>query len=268
MKIKKQNNKVAVLALSSLLVVGMVAGTLAVFNTDFEVGNNFKVGNPGGKFVETFKAPTSEIVYDGEFEKSGSVYNLGEVALYAKAEITAEWSGDNNDFNGVLEDKLNPSKNKFAATLNFEDTADITDFEPDNIGVTSSNNKTASWKYDSNKNAFLYYGADGTETKQVPIPAKEESKPFLSSVKFDKNDLVEVEGSNKYYIADGWDSINKKPTLTATPYDTQDKAVDALKLSASTDRNIYYYEESVLTHPDYKGELDVTITCVLSDEAF
>lgn len=266
MKIKKQNNKLAVLALSSLLVVGMVAGTLAVFEANFEVSNEFKVGQPGGKFVEEFDAPTSEIIYGGDYKKSGSVFNQGEVALYAKADIKAVWSSDTS-FDGVLVDNPDPTKKEYAAILHFGNTADVTGFVPENIGVTSSNNKTASWKYDSNKNAFLYYGADGTETKQVPISAKEESNPFLSSVEFEKNDLVAAPGSPMYYTFENWNEGDKKPKDTTKGYEKQADAVDESKTSAKKGK-IFFYDEKVLTHPDYKGTLNVIITCELSDEAF
>lgn len=271
MKIKKQNNKVAVLALSSLLVIGAVAGTIAMFNADFEVGNEFKVGKPNAKVVEEFEAPKTDIVYGGDFKKATSVHNLGEGDIYAKMNVTAEWTDpedNSNKFDGILNPLAAEADWEYAATLKFGDTADITGFKPKNIAAHSKNDTNAPWRYDAKKDGFIYYGTEGA-TEQVAIPKGESSSKFLESVGFSDNEDVDTEG--KYYMERDWNATKQEPKANAQEFTSTLAAAAEIKKTPDVnfpDEKVFYYQLSELKYPNYKGQLDVKITSVIQSEPF
>lgn len=268
MKKSMKKNKLPLIALSSLLVVGLVAGTLAAFTTNYEVKNLFKVGTADSKFVEEFDAPTTDIVYGESFNKTGKVYNLGDTDVYAKATITTTWTGWGQGTAGVLSGTVGADA-VFAATLDFGATAKITETSLNgNVAVkTDPDVSAAKWVFDATDSCF-YYGAKDAQT---PIAGGTTSEQLLKSVTFADNDLVATADDGKYYIASQWDAVNNAPTTGATAYDSQAEAIAASKASTElADQNgkIYFLGQKAYTHPNYKGQLEVTIACALQDTAF
>lgn len=170
---KKRKNKLAIIALSGLLAVGVVAGTYAFFTQSQQFANIFSTKPYSADIYEHFTPPT-DWTPGTTTTKQIFATNNGQGDLVVRASYTESWKSAN----GAALPLTFGSPAASAATLNF---------------ATNSN-----WVQDGN---FYYYQnilAPGATTTSL-----------LDSVTFNPNvpnDAVAVDGSGKTYGQTGYDA--------------------------------------------------------------
>lgn len=226
---KKTNKKRALIA--SIAAFALVAGTYAMYVSNFKVENKFQVTAPDAKFEETFTPPLEgDTVFGNEYAKSGYVNNTGTTDVKARVKITAKWT------NTVAENEpINIyDNNKSAATLifgnanvvlnNFKQGDGIdNNYATDNGALEGdAAAKKKQWIYDDTDKYFYYGGkTDGI------VPARTKSAGILQSVKFAK-DLAVVDTKGYYTVVNDIETVDND-TYSADGYASQDLATKRVK---------------------------------------
>lgn len=204
-------------AIAALAAIGVIAGAFALFSTSFEVENKFKINTLDARFVEDFDAPDigDNPFISGSYDKSGHVENTGDTPIKAKATVTAEWIG--SDGTTVIDNEYEVGK--YAATLDFGTTADLTSYTGFHSTGGDANGK---WKWNQTDTCFYYNGKTGT------LAANTNSDAILSKVLF-STDLAVKTTSKKWYVKEEYDAYQTELTgnpsaVEPTSYQTQDEA--------------------------------------------
>lgn len=238
---KRKNNKIAIAAIFALLVVGLLAGSLAYFSTNYSMDNTFSLNKVGANFVEEFEAPQEgELIYGNTYNKSGQLMNNGNEPVIARAKIRAEWKNADDQ---IVDNKIATGPDKFAATLNFGSSADFTTTDYTSFHKRATGN--GKWVYHADD--YFYY--------QNIVASKTNSDKLLESVTF-STDIGESTISKKYYIKsmyDAWQADTTKPEPTS--YATQSDAT-----TAANGGSITCIEVRTMTYPGFeKAVLTVKI---------
>lgn len=258
----KKSIKKQAAAIAALAAIGVAAGAFALFSTSFEVENKFKINALDARFVEDFEAPEigDNPFAAGSYEKSGHVENTGETAIKAKANVTAEW---------VMADGTTKIENefeigKYAATLDFGTTADLTGY----TGFHAIGGNTAGkWKWNQTDSCFYYNGKTGT------LAANTNSDSILKEVVFNADLSVKTTTKN-WYVKEEYDTYQAAlagdpKTPEPTSYKTQDEAKAAAlvykKANAAASGKVSYVEVTSYASDktDFKG---ATLKVIISGE--
>ncbi|MEG0330568.1 MAG: BsaA family SipW-dependent biofilm matrix protein [Longicatena sp.] len=248
----KKQNKVSIIALSALLGVGLIAGSLAYFSTSSTFDNIFTVGKPAGGIVETFDNPSKEqVARGGEFKKSAQAINTGETPLLARAKITAVWKKADGS---VINDNTLGVGGENAAKLMFGNTAPTADFSK-NLYTSFANDVTAA-EQAATASAPWFYSTDGYFYLKNKVETGTSSVALLKAINVNTNI---ANASTKYILTYN----NGTADVTMVEQNTAKIAVDEFKrLYGNDNPNTPYTitSKSVATYPDYEGAtLTVTI---------
>lgn len=275
MKNQNRKKKIGIITLSALVTIGGIAATMAYFSTSTEFVNSFKLGNPEAEFMEEFEAPNpDDMIYGGEYTKTGKVINSGEQPVVARAKIEAVW-GDGTTKNVLdpvptdppVEDPSYPRdpRDVNGATLNFGGTAkfpnDVNDF-PFAATATSNDGK---WVYvpavKTPDFGYFYYNKI--------IKPKENGVAGVSSELLDSVYVSAALGETKktealYFLkGDYADYKEAKTALDNLATNVFKKQDDFVKENAPG-AIMVVAQASELIYPDFKGkELKVTISSLI-----
>lgn len=269
---KKTNKKRALIA--SIAAFALVAGTYAMYVSNFKVENKFQVTAPDAKFEETFTPPLEgDTVFGNSYAKSGKVINDSNFPVKARVKIEAKWvdtTSEGRDISNLF--KKNDTDYAFAATLNFgnTDTAKVAlgEFKNETAptgslsadvnkdygtkGGSTETSGTDLWIYDDADKCFYYGGKTGGF-----VPKNDSSSTILESVDFDGALGVADRKTALYTLSDDEAQGNSvaDPTYKAEGYDSQKEATDRIAYLISKGKNpnktITYTETST-----YKKDSD------------
>ncbi|MEG0507406.1 MAG: BsaA family SipW-dependent biofilm matrix protein [Longicatena sp.] len=248
----KKQNKVSIIALSALLGVGLIAGSLAYFSTSSTFDNIFTVGKPAGGIVETFDNPSKEqVARGGEFKKSAQAINTGETPLLARAKITAVWKKADGS---VINDNTLGVGGENAAKLMFGNTAPTADFSK-NLYTSFANDVTAA-EQAATASAPWFYSTDGYFYLKNKVEKGTSSVALLNAINVNTNIANTTVTTYDLKYSNGTTDITiSQPTAAeaVTQFNTDyGTAHPGTKYTITS--------KSVATYPDYEGAtLTVTI---------
>ncbi|MEG2506693.1 MAG: BsaA family SipW-dependent biofilm matrix protein [Longicatena sp.] len=249
----KKQNKVSIIALSALLGIGLVAGSLAYFSTSSSFDNIFTVGKPSGGIVETFDNPSKEqVARGGEFKKSAQAINTGETPLLARAKISAVWKKADGS---VINDNTLGAGGENAAKLMFGNTAPTAtaDFSK-NLYTSFANDVTEADKANTEK-APWFYSTDGYFYLKTKVEKGTSSAALLKAINVSTNIANATTTYDLKYMNGATETTISKPTAAeaVTQFNTDyGTAHPGTKYTITS--------KSVATYPDYEGAtLTVTI---------
>ncbi|MEG2543512.1 MAG: BsaA family SipW-dependent biofilm matrix protein [Longicatena sp.] len=246
----KKQNKVSIIALSALLGIGLVAGSLAYFSTSSSFDNIFTVGKPSGGIVETFDNPSKEqVARGGEFKKSAQAINTGETPLLARAKITAVWKKADGS---VITSKLGTED---AAKLMFGNTAPTATADFSKNLYTSFANDVTATEQAATASAPWFYSTDGYFYLKTKVEKGTSSAALLKAINVSTNIANATTTYDLKYMNGATETTISK--LTAAEAVTQFNT-DYGTAHPGTKYTIT--SKSVATYPDYEGAtLTVTI---------
>ena len=240
-KINLRSKKWGIISLVMVLVIGIVAGTLAYFYTNFDVTNTFTTGKADAKFVENFEAPgPDELIYGNTYKKEGTVVNSGEYDVIARAKVLVKWDSDQEN---LLVDTT------YGATLNFSNSVDsdtnaYATYWPASVFSGTKDTVNGYWQYEDDGYFYFKRAASGTHLANS-IYAGETSVKLLGSVTF-ASELGNTTTTTNWYVKSAYDA---NPT-TAQAYSTQAAASAAAALLS--EKEICFVSESSLIYDRFK----------------
>lgn len=201
-KLNFKNNKLAIVSLVALLVVGIVGGTFAVFNQTLTAENKFTVGAYGTQIEEKF-TPPEDWTPGTTTDKEVWVKNTGDIPVVVRVGYAETWvDADKKDLSLTFTD--DSGKEQEAAIKNWTDPSD--------------------WV--KGTDGFYYYIGI--------VNGGEQTKPLLDSVTFNPaaNVAAAEVTSMQEQMADGtWKTVTKTTKKNAYGYDN---ATYTLKFTGST----------------------------------